>query len=125
MLFSIGNVKPLLAAAFPTCWGSHTVCNETWLQSIEYLEIIGIIVGQILVGIVGDWMGRRFGLIQDATIMFIGLLMLTAAWGVTLSKSTAISLSKSILLISHQTAGLSATSGHFSSTVLVSVASIP
>lgn len=56
------------------------------MQSIEYLEIIGIIVGQILVGIVGDWMGRRFGLIQDATIMFIGLLMLTAAWGVTLSK---------------------------------------
>jgi len=56
------------------------------VQSIEYLEIIGIIVGQILVGIVGDWMGRRFGLIQDATIMFVGLLMLTAAWGVTLSK---------------------------------------
>lgn len=30
-------------------------------------------------------LGRRFGLIQDATIMFIGLLMLTAAWGVTLN----------------------------------------
>jgi hypothetical protein len=30
-------------------------------------------------------MGRRFGLIQDATIMFVGLLMLTASWGVTLS----------------------------------------
>jgi hypothetical protein len=28
-------------------------------------------------------MGRRWGLIQDALIMFIGLLMLTAAWGVT------------------------------------------
>jgi hypothetical protein len=27
--------------------------------------------------------GRRWGLIQDATIMFVGLLMLTAAWGVT------------------------------------------
>jgi MFS family permease len=87
-LFSIGNVKPLLASAFPGCWKSHTVCNETWISSIEYLEIIGIIVGQILVGVVGDWMGRRFGLIQDATIMFLGLLMLTAAWGVTLSKPT-------------------------------------
>ncbi len=30
-------------------------------------------------------LGRRWGLIQDATIMFIGLLMLTAAWGVTLN----------------------------------------
>jgi hypothetical protein len=28
-------------------------------------------------------LGRRWGLIQDATIMFIGLIMLTASWGVT------------------------------------------
>lgn len=28
-------------------------------------------------------LGRRWGLIQDATIMFIGLLMLIASWGVT------------------------------------------
>lgn len=32
----------------------------------------------------GDWVGRRWGLIQDAAIMFIGLLMLTASWGLTL-----------------------------------------
>jgi len=85
VLFSIGNVKPLFASAFPACWGKNpTICNETWVQSVEYLEIVGIIIGQILVGIIGDWIGRRFGLIQDATIMFVGLLMLTASWGVTL-----------------------------------------
>ncbi|EOA86384.1 hypothetical protein ACJQWK_05980 [Exserohilum turcicum] len=83
VLFSIGNVRPLLKAAFPDCWGHHKTCDQTWLQAIDYLEICGIIVGQILVGVIGDWLGRRFGLIQDATIMFIGLLMLTAAWGVT------------------------------------------
>ena len=87
MLFSIGNVRPLLAAAFPSCWTHYTTCDKTWTQAIDYLEICGIIVGQILVGIIGDWLGRRWGLIQDATIMFIGLLMLTAAWGVNLSKS--------------------------------------
>ncbi|KAF2763935.1 MFS general substrate transporter [Teratosphaeria nubilosa] len=86
VLFSIGNVKPLLQAAFPNCWNSpYTECNKTWTQAIDYLEIIGIIVGQILVGIIGDWLGRRWGLIQDAVIMFVGLLMLTAAWGVTLN----------------------------------------
>lgn len=86
VLFSIGNIKPLLAAAFPHCWGKkNTVCNETWVQAIDYLEIVGIIFGQILVGIIGDWLGRRWGLIQDAMIMFVGLLMLTAAWGVTLN----------------------------------------
>ncbi|KAK4560823.1 hypothetical protein LTR86_005403 [Recurvomyces mirabilis] len=85
VLFSIGNIKPLLQASFPGCWSKYKVCNETWTQAIDYLEICGIIVGQILVGILGDWLGRRWGLIQDAVIMFIGLLMLTAAWGTTLN----------------------------------------
>jgi len=83
VLFSIGNVRPLLQASFASCWKTFGVCNETWTQAIDYLEICGIIVGQILVGVIGDWLGRRFGLIQDAIIMFVGLLMLTAAWGVT------------------------------------------
>ncbi|KAF2718831.1 MFS general substrate transporter [Polychaeton citri CBS 116435] len=88
VLFSVGNVEPLLSAAFPECWGDRKkgegyACNTTWKQSLTYLETSGIIVGQILVGILGDWLGRRYGLIQDASIMFIGLLMLTAAWGVT------------------------------------------
>ncbi|KAB8267340.1 major facilitator superfamily domain-containing protein [Aspergillus minisclerotigenes] len=83
VLFSIGNVKPLFQAAFKSCWKDHEICNAQWLNAIDYLEIIGIIVGQILVGIIGDWLGRRWGLIQDAAIMFIGLIMLTAAWGVT------------------------------------------
>ncbi|KAL3435937.1 major facilitator superfamily domain-containing protein [Aspergillus tetrazonus] len=87
VLFSIGNLKPLFQAAFASCWdhdyeGEH-ICNAQWLNAIEYLEICGIIVGQILVGIVGDWLGRRWGLIQDAAIMLLGLVMLTAAWGVT------------------------------------------
>ncbi|RDW90756.1 putative MFS phosphate transporter [Aspergillus mulundensis] len=87
VLFSIGNLKPLFQAAFASCWDTsyegERICNTQWLNAIEYLEICGIIVGQILVGIVGDWLGRRWGLIQDAAIMFLGLIMLTAAWGVT------------------------------------------
>ena len=124
-MFSIGNVKPLLASAFPSCWKSHTVCNETWIDSIEYLEIVGIIVCQILVGVIGDWMGRRFGLIQDATIMFIGLLMLTAAWGVTLSKFSIVRYLSNSPLTHQQTVGSSATFGHYSSTASVLVASTP
>ncbi|KAK4636279.1 Putative inorganic phosphate transporter [Fulvia fulva] len=85
VLFSIGNVKPLFQSAFPDCWDNHTVCNKTWIQAVDYLEICGIIVGQILVGVIGDWLGRRWGLIQDAVIMFLGLVMLTASWGVTLN----------------------------------------
>jgi MFS family permease len=83
VLFSIGNIRPLLQAAFPACWKNFDICDKTWTQAVDYLEICGIIVGQILVGFIGDWIGRRWGLIQDATIMFLGLIMLTAAWGVT------------------------------------------
>lgn len=82
VLFSIGNLKPLFQAGFADCWKGNT-CNPTWIAAVDYLEICGIIVGQILVGILGDWLGRRWGLIQDATIMFLGLIMLTASWGVT------------------------------------------
>ncbi|KAI9682913.1 MAG: hypothetical protein M1829_006349 [Trizodia sp. TS-e1964] len=85
VLFSIGNLEPLLSAVYPTCWSSKTECNPTWIAAVTYLEVCGIIVGQIFVGVIGDWLGRRWGLIQDAAIMFLGLLMLTAAWGITLN----------------------------------------
>ncbi|PRT57029.1 putative inorganic phosphate transporter 1-3 [Wickerhamiella sorbophila] len=86
VLFSIGNIKSLFANVWPDCWGKHpTVCNQTWVYAVNYLEICGIICGQILVGLIGDGIGRRWGLIQDASIMFIGLVMLTAMWGVTLN----------------------------------------
>jgi len=82
VLFSVGNIKSLFADVWPECWGEdHTACNETWVQAVSYLSIIGITCGQILVGFVGDLIGRRFGLIQDAVVMFVGLLMLTAMWG--------------------------------------------
>ncbi|KAK5174332.1 uncharacterized protein LTR77_001412 [Saxophila tyrrhenica] len=85
VLFSIGNLGPLFEAGFPDCWGSQTICQPVWQEAVAYLEVVGIILGQILVGILGDWLGRRWGLIQDAIIMFLGLVMLTASWGVTMN----------------------------------------
>jgi hypothetical protein len=46
VLFSIGNVRPLLQAAFPRCWKSFDICNEIWTEAVDYLEICGIIVGK-------------------------------------------------------------------------------
>ena len=84
-LFSIGNLSPLFKAVWPRCWKNHQVCDENWLHAIDYLEIVGIIVGQILVGIEGDWIGRRFGMVQDALIMTLGSVMLTAMWATSLN----------------------------------------
>lgn len=55
VLFSIGNIKPLFEKTFPTCWHTNEICDKQWLNAVDYLEIIGIIFGQILVGVVGDW----------------------------------------------------------------------
>ncbi|KAJ6166763.1 hypothetical protein N7470_002210 [Penicillium chermesinum] len=85
VLFSISNVSTLFKTSFKSCWGGgkHAICNANWIAAVNYMEVAGIIVGQILVGYLGDAIGRRWGLIQDAAIMFVGLIMLVAAWGVT------------------------------------------
>ena len=65
VLFSIGNLEPLFSAAWPQCWGKKpTECAPNWIAAVTYLEVIGIMVGQVGVGIIGDWIGRRWGLIQ-------------------------------------------------------------
>jgi hypothetical protein len=102
-LFSIGNLTALFQAwvlrhfcsakrtcwhvsssVWPQCWKNHVVCAANWVFAVDYLEIIGIICGQILVGFEGDWIGRRFGMVQDALVMSLGTLMLIAAWGTSL-----------------------------------------
>ena len=63
VLFSIGNIKSLFQApgSFTTCWSppnppktTYTqICSNNWIAAIDYLEIIGIMFGQVLVGIQG------------------------------------------------------------------------
>lgn len=62
VLFSIGNLKPLFQGAFKKCWAKkdakknpHPICDANWIAAVDYLEVVGIIVGQILVGVIGDW----------------------------------------------------------------------
>lgn len=55
VLFSIGNIKPLFQAVFPNCWKTAKTCNATWIAAVDYMEIVGIIIGQVLVGVLGDW----------------------------------------------------------------------
>jgi MFS family permease len=85
VLFSIGNVGSLFSSVWPQCWSKYTVCTKQWVFATVYLEIVGIMVGQILVGLIGDGIGRKWGLIQDASIMLLGLVMLIASWGTSLN----------------------------------------
>ncbi|KAF2093072.1 MFS general substrate transporter [Rhizodiscina lignyota] len=80
-LFSVGNLLTLFEAVWPECYKNYQVCSSVWVQAINYLEIVGIILGQTMIGIVGDWIGRRWGIIQDAVTMCLGATLLTAMWG--------------------------------------------
>jgi hypothetical protein len=52
VLFSIGNLQPLFSAVWPQCWGSKaTECSSSWVYAVTYIEVIGIMVGQIGVGV--------------------------------------------------------------------------
>lgn len=51
VLFSIGNLEPLFAKVWPECWSTNKVCSKNWIASVTYLEIIGIMVGQVFVGV--------------------------------------------------------------------------
>lgn len=52
VLFSIGNLSPLFSAAWPQCWGSKaTECNKNWVAAVTYLEVVGIMFGQVTVGV--------------------------------------------------------------------------
>lgn len=51
VLFSIGNLEPLFKKVWPECWDKQQVCSKNWIASVTYLEIIGIMVGQVFVGV--------------------------------------------------------------------------
>ncbi|KAK4055359.1 hypothetical protein OIO90_003197 [Microbotryomycetes sp. JL221] len=85
VLFSIGNLAPLFKSVWKNCWGgTHADCPKELIDSVTYLEIVGIIIGQIAVGIEGDWIGRKFGLVQDALVMLIGVILLMSVWSTSL-----------------------------------------
>ena len=84
-LFSVGNLTGLFADVWPACWSTFQICNSNLIASVNYLEIVGIIIGQVVVGIIGDWVGRRWGMIQDVVVMFVATILLTAMWGETMA----------------------------------------
>lgn len=55
VLFSISNVSSLFKSSFPECWDKKTVCSANWIAAVNYMEVAGIMVGQLLVGVLGDW----------------------------------------------------------------------
>lgn len=77
-IFSIGNIKPILTAERPNCFSKYKTCNHTLTQIPDYIQIVGIILGMCTLGYLGDKIGRKWGSVFTASIMFIGAILLVA-----------------------------------------------
>jgi hypothetical protein len=48
IIFSLGLTKPLQKAMFPSCFASHTDCSTQLTHVQNYIQLCGIIVGELL-----------------------------------------------------------------------------
>lgn len=46
IIFSIGLIKPLQAATFPSCFTTHKECSANLSKVENYVLLVGIIVGE-------------------------------------------------------------------------------
>ena len=45
------------------------------------MQLVGILIGQLLFGFMGDWIGRRTAMLTDMVLILLGVIMLTVANG--------------------------------------------
>ncbi len=60
-------------------------CMQTWTQATTYLQLIGVLLGQLFFGFLGDAIGRRATMLIDMSIILIGVIMLTVSNGATIN----------------------------------------
>ena len=60
LCIQVGNLSPIFAAAYPSCWKTHKTCTKQLLGSLTYTQVAGIIVGMLTIG---EWPFPVAGLI--------------------------------------------------------------
>ena len=58
---------------------------QTWTQATTYLQLIGILIGQMGFGILGDWIGRKVTMLIDISVILLGIILLTVSNGTTIN----------------------------------------
>jgi MFS family permease len=61
-------------------------------QATTYLQLIGILLGQLFFGFLGDAVGRKFAMLADSAVILIGIILLTCASGPTPQVCAALCL---------------------------------
>nr|BAU71128.1 proton/phosphate symporter [Parachlorella kessleri] len=93
-IFAIGNIQPLLAIQYPSCFGETEPrsCSQSAADSVTYAQICGIILGMLALGFAGDLIGRMWGSRLTISIMTVGAVLLTGAYGSSDSQFLAVLL---------------------------------
>lgn len=80
IIFAVGQIGPFQKTMYPTCYKSYTadLCTEDFVAHLSgYIQIIGIILGMLVMGFAGDWTGRKWGSRIVAATMLTGVILLT------------------------------------------------
>ena len=56
---------------------------QTWTQATTYVQLIGILIGQLMFGVMGDWIGRKATMLIDMSVILIGVILLTVSRAAT------------------------------------------
>ncbi len=64
------------------CWAQeHQGCPEPFLHALNYSQVAGLISGMVTVGMFIDRIGRKWGSVTTASIMFVGAALPSDACG--------------------------------------------
>eukprot|EP00243_Klebsormidium_subtile_P012450 TRINITY_DN7622_c0_g1_i1.p1 TRINITY_DN7622_c0_g1~~TRINITY_DN7622_c0_g1_i1.p1 ORF type:complete len:553 (+),score=105.97 TRINITY_DN7622_c0_g1_i1:708-2366(+) len=79
-MFAIGNVATVFRREYPRCWGrTHPLCTTQLIQSATYSQVVGLIAGMMLLGLVAGAAGRHISSAITVVFMLIGGILITAA----------------------------------------------
>ena len=71
-VFSVGNLKGIWKAEYPDCFGKNpTACSKSLTDTLTYTQVGGIIAGQLFIGFICDRIGRKWGSVLNASLMFV------------------------------------------------------
>ena len=49
------------------------------------MQLIGILIGQLMFGVMGDWIGRKATMLIDMSVILLGVILLTVSNGTTIN----------------------------------------
>lgn len=101
-----GNTQVFLELARYSSSKQVSLCNivwqknaygalQVWTQATTYLQLIGILIGQLVFGVMGDWIGRKATMLIDISVILLGIILLTASNGPTINVSSFLDSSSS------------------------------